>query len=134
MKTLLAGAAAAAAGGLLTGGLLKPDLQATDGPRGPQVVAESPDRAPQFEDRAILSDGGGYAPDWVWGVDRIRAAAPAQPAIPNPQPAPETQVAATPVAEAPPDPAVYDEPPREPPAFPLLEGGAADPDAEDPHA
>ena len=142
MKALLAGAGIAAATGLLMGAMAKPDLSAGDRPEGPQVIAgRAGARATgPFDDGQSFAGYQGQVPDYVLGADWKRAMAP-PPETPAPAPAPR----AARDDEAPPEPvaytqAAYDEPAREAPAYPSMDGGQtygsdllppAHPDSED---
>lgn len=128
MRALYSGAGLAVAAGLLMGAAMKPNLGGDDRPIGPQIFAGwSGIRSTGPFDQPDLAFAAYSAsiPDYVIGTDWKRYAAP---------------VAYEPVAEEPPlvvesefdEPAyaapyqvAWQEPPREPPSFPSLDGGRA---------
>ncbi|HEV2533190.1 hypothetical protein [Phenylobacterium sp.] len=126
MNALWTGAGVALAAGLLMGAVAKPDLGGDDRPAGPQILAGwgGGRSTGPFDDGAAFANFKGQLPDYVLGTDWKRSLnPPALTAEPSPLPR-ETKMAAI---ETPPDlpltRATYQEPPREPPSYPSIEGG-----------
>ncbi|WP_141653126.1 hypothetical protein [Phenylobacterium immobile] len=82
MKTLLAGIAAAASLGVMSGAAMQPDLEMGARPAGPQYYAGGDARvAGPFEDSPLQIAqtayiSGGKAPDYVYGTDWTRISEP----------------------------------------------------------
>lgn len=139
VKAILTGAGIAAVAGLLMGAVAKPDLRTDDRPEGPQVIAgwAGVRSTGPFDDGATFASYQGQIPDYVLGADWKKALTP------PPEPKPVRVAAAE--EDPPPEPVVftqatYDEPAREAPSYPSLQGGApygmdllppAHPEAED---
>lgn len=130
LKTLLGGVTLAAAAGLLMGGAMQPDLREGAGPEGPQILGPvSGERfwEPRYAPGVTYTAAGEDVPDYVIGTDWLKppehlddAYAEADFDIPfedesvafdDYEPAPIRVVR------------VWDEPPREAPAFPSASGG-----------
>ncbi len=123
VNTVLAGAGIAMAAGLLIGAAAKPDLRGDDRPIGPQVIAgwAGVRSTGPFDDGATFASYRGQIPDYVLGTDWKKSLAP------PPEPKPIRVVDAA-NDDPPPDPVVftqatYDEPAREAPAYPSIQGG-----------
>jgi hypothetical protein len=125
VKTVLAGAGIAAAAGLLMGAAAKPELNVDDRPEGPQIMAgwSGVRSTGPFDDGATFASYNGQIPDYVLGTDWKKSLTPAaSPPEPrqrlarNDEPAPADDLGFTHAA--------YDEPPRAPPVYPSVAGGA----------
>lgn len=145
MKTLLTGAGIALTAGLLMGAVAKPDLRTDERPEGPQMIAgwAGVRSTGPFDDGATFASYQGQLPDYVLGTDWKKAVA--LPPEPKPIRVAQTETGTETEDDPPPEPVVftraaYDEPAREAPSYPSLQGGApatrdplppADPPGED---
>ncbi|MDB5419281.1 MAG: hypothetical protein JWP50_2700 [Phenylobacterium sp.] len=125
MKTQLAGAGVALVAGLLMGAAAKPDLNSTDRPEGPQMLAGwgGARGAGPFGDGATFANYSGQVPDYVLGTDWKKALIP-QPVVAEPSP-PAARLAQNdePLPDLSLTQATYDEAPRAPPSYPSVQGG-----------
>jgi len=128
VKALLGGAAVALVAGLLMGAVAKPDLGYDDRPAGPQMLAAwgGARSSGPFDDGAAFANFKGQIPDYVLGTDWKRSLTPpAQVADPSPLPRETRMAAIDTTPDLPITHAAYDEPPRQAPSYPSLQGGQA---------
>jgi hypothetical protein len=73
MKALLAGAAVAAAAGVMMGSAMHPSLVTDDRPEGPQIFAQDGGSTGPFDSGKALASYGDRVPDYVLGTDAKKA-------------------------------------------------------------
>lgn len=123
MKALYSGAGLAVLAGLLMGATMRPDLESDGRPAGPQILAGSSgarSTGPFYDGGLAFAAYSNTIPDYVVGTDWQRMTAePVAYAEPQERATPtETQPEPAPQFAA----ATYQEPPREGPSYPSMDG------------
>jgi hypothetical protein len=125
VKELFAGAAIAAAAGMLMGAVAKPDLDADGRPAGPQMLASvggARDAGPFADDGATFARYGGKLPDYVLGTDFAKATS-IYPSAYAPPPMKVVAYHDEPQPEVPVTHVAYADDPPAKPSYPSVDGG-----------
>lgn len=125
LRKLLAGAAGVAVVGLLCGAAMQPQLRAPGDVEGQQIQAGVSGVRTPYDGTIAYSSYANGVPDYVIGTDWLQ---PPQYDLHQELPEPEYHDYASSFDEPAYEPAVvatWEEPPREPPRYPSIDGGSA---------